>query len=429
VTSGLIGFYGALDPGEGGTTSRTNINAQLLTVIGNGDILKNQFYFSNYHFDLHSNFTFFLVDTVNGDEIRQRETRGLMGYNGSFQHRWATGDVQLTMEAGLQLRLDRTKNSGLSHTADQNITLKQIKLGDIGELSISPYISQTIAFSPKFSVSAGLRFDQFYHSYTNKLADDSTLPGIGVYRANANILSPKLNFHYQAGKDLQLYLAVARGFHSNDTRVVVVEHGGHILPAAYSADLGAVFKPAPNILINAAIWQIYLEQEFVYGGDGGSVEFNGKTRRYGMDFSGRYEPVRSLYIDLDLNYAHGRAAGAGKGKDYIPLAPIWTSSAGISYTAGKGFNGSLRYRYLADRPANDDRSLIAAGYFVTDAVLNYTRGNYEIGLVVNNVFNTKWKETQFATLTRLKGEAAPVDGICFTPGTPLAARLSFGIRF
>jgi len=56
---------------------------------------------------------------------------------------------------------------------------------------------------------------------------------------------------------------------------------------------GAVFKPLPNLLINAAIWQIYLAQEFVYGGDGGTVDFNGKTRRYGFDFSGRYEPLKS----------------------------------------------------------------------------------------------------------------------------------------
>ena len=85
--------------------------------------------------------------------------------------------------------------------------------------------------------------------------------------------------------------------------------------------------------------------------------------------------------------------------------------------------------YMADRPANADNSLTAAGYFVSDFVLNYTRKNYEIGLTINNVLNTKWKETQFDTLTRLKGEKAPVDEICFTPGTPFAAKFSFTFFF
>jgi len=74
-------------------------------------------------------------------------------------------------------------------------------------------------------------------------------------------------------------------------------------------------------------------------------------------------------------------------------------------------------------------SRTASGYFITDAVLNYTRPKYEIGLVVNNVFNTKWKETQFDTETRLKGEANAVNEICFTPGTPFSAKLSVSVKF
>jgi len=36
---------------------------------------------------------------------------------------------------------------------------------------------------------------------------------------------------------LQFYLNTGRGFHSNDTRGVVIENGKHILPAAYGVDL------------------------------------------------------------------------------------------------------------------------------------------------------------------------------------------------
>ena len=429
VNEGIIGFYGALDPNEGGLTYRTNVNAQVLTSSRNGDVIKNQVYYSNVHFDLHTNFTFYLVDTVNGDEIRQRETRNLMGYNGSYTHTSYPGNIRLNSEIGLQVRSDMTHNSELSHTVDRYTLLNRIKLGDITELSISPYLSETFKFGEHLSINAGLRFDLFYHKYNNKLANDSTLPGIGIYKANANTLSPKLNIYYHVNDGFQFYLTSGKGFHSNDTRAVVVEHGYEVLPSAYSSDLGTVFKPAKNVIINAALWYIYLQQEFVYGGDGGDVEFNGKTRRVGFDFSGRYEPMRSLYFDVDLNYAHGRALDAIKGQDYIPLAPVWTSTAGITYAAKKGFNGSLRYRYVGDRPANENNTLTATGYFITDVVLHYTRPKYEFGLVINNILNTKWKETQFDTVTRLKGEAHPVDEICFTPGTKFAALLSLAIFF
>jgi len=429
VDKGLIGFYGALDPFEGGITYRTNINAQLVTSLNNGDLVKNQVYYSNYHFDLHTNFTFYLEDTINGDEIRQREGRNMLGYNGSYNHTGFWGSTKLTTEAGLQVRSDMTNNSELSHTVDRVITLNQVKLGNITELSLSPYISETLNFNNRFSMNAGLRFDQFYNRYNNKLPTDATLPGAGIYKAKANTFSPKLNFYYHANSSLQLYLTMGRGFHSNDTRAVVVERGHRVLPAAYGADLGTVFKPAKNLLINAAVWYINLQQEFVYGGDGGAVEFSGKTRRYGFDFSGRYQPVRALYFDVDVNYAHGRSVDDPKGQDYIPLAPVWTSTGGITYVDKNGFNGSLRYRYVGDRPGNGDYSLTATGYFITDAIIHYAKPKYEIGLTINNILNTRWKETQFETTTRLKSEAQPVDEICFTPGTPFDAKITISIFF
>ena len=40
LQSGLIGFFGAIDPNEGGNTGRTNINAQLQTTLKNGKFFK-----------------------------------------------------------------------------------------------------------------------------------------------------------------------------------------------------------------------------------------------------------------------------------------------------------------------------------------------------------------------------------------------------
>ena len=324
VSEGIIGFYGVLDPNEGGNTSRVNLNAQTLTTARNGDVLKNQLYYSNYHFDLHSNFTFFLVDTLNGDEIRQQEYRSMFGYKGSYEHVGYMGFAQLNSEIGLQFRGDATNNSTLSHTKDRYTLLGNIKLGDITEFSASAYINETLRLNNQFSINAGLRFDQFYYAYKNDLATDTLYPGTGLYRANDNSINPKLSFYYNQNENLEFYLSLGKGFHSNDARSVVAVKGDLSLPAAYGADFGTVFKPSKNLLINAAVWYISLDQENVYGGDGGTVEFSGKTKRAGFDFSARYQPLENLFIDLDLNYAHGRSVDDPKGQNFIPLAPVWT---------------------------------------------------------------------------------------------------------
>ena len=43
----------------------------------------------------------------------------------------------------------------------------------------------------------------------------------------------------------------------------------------------------------------------------------------------------------------------------------------------------------------------------------------EIGVEVLNVLDARWREVQFATTSRLRGEAAPVEQIHFVPGWPL----------
>ena len=74
---------------------------------------------------------------------------------------------------------------------------------------------------------------------------------------NDNTFSPKLNFYYHVDNSLQFYLTTGKGFHSNDTRSVVVEDGYKSLPSCYSADLGTVFKPTKNI-INQCCVMVYI---------------------------------------------------------------------------------------------------------------------------------------------------------------------------
>src|SRR5690606_39668180 len=124
--------------------------------------------------------------------------------------------------------------------------------------------------------------------------------------------------------------------------------------------------------------------------------------------SARYELVKNLFADADLNLTDPRALGVAKEERYLPLAPRFTSIGGFTYRKQSGWNGSLRYRYMGDRPANEDNSIKAKGYFVVDAAVNYTMPRWEAGIAIQNLLNTKWKETQFDTESRLQNEPDPV---------------------
>lgn len=423
VNNGSISFYGAIDDTEGGYTDRSNLNLELLTNMANGGFLKNQLFYSRYGFELFSNFTFFLEDSLNGDQIKQYERRNILGYNGSYNLPHTLFGKKSSVTVGIQYRQDLTQDTELSHTANRTEVIDPIKLGDIREANASAYLDEDIHLSPKLDLNVGLRYDFFHNHYNDQLEPN------GSGSASAGALFPKINLYYTPNNAFQFYWNTGRGFHSNDTRVVVPQNGRQILPAAYGTDLGVIWKPIPRLLLNAALWYLWLDQEFVYVGDAGVIEPSGQTKRMGVDFSGRYQLTRQLFADFDLNLTKPRAVGEPKGADYLPLAPLFTSIGGLSLYNKTGFNGSLRYRYMGDRPANEDYSIVAKGYFVTDLQLNYSCSRYNIGLSIYNLFNQKWKETQFATESRLRNEAAPVEEIHFTAGSPFFAKGTLTVFF
>lgn len=422
VESGQIGFFGAIDDTEGGATSRYNANLELLTNLKGQATFKHQFFYTKYRFELYSNFTYFAADSINGDQIRQKESRNLFGYNSTYKKYHSIGKLKSQIMAGLQIRYDDVDDVELSRTKNRTTVLENIKFGDVNELNVGAFYSQKLELSSKFDVTAALRYDYFNNYYFDKLTNLSS-------RSNSEIFSPKLNFNFRVNPSVELYCLNGKGFHSNDSRVAVQQNGERVLPPAYGTDLGGVFKLGKKGIIQSAFWYLWLDQEFIYVGDEGVVEAGGRTKRFGYDLTVRYEIVSGLFADANVSLAKPRAIDAPEGAHFLPLAPQFTSIGGISYKKMKGLNGSLRYRYMADRAADESNEVQAEGYFVMDFTLNYTAKRFEAGLSVQNLLNTKWKETQFLTESRLAGEAAPVEEIHFTPGTPFFLRASVKLFF
>ncbi len=415
LQAGLIGFFGAIDPNEGGNTGRYQLNTQLLTRLSDRSSVTQQAYYVRYDFTLFSNFTFYLNNPVDGDQIRQVEKRNLAGYSVKYSTTSYAGNTQMQTTVGAGLRYDQTDDSELSRTRERVTVITPVMKGDVHELNAYAWIGQSARFSRKFSMDGGLRFDQFRSVYKDKLQNERTT-------ASAGIVSPKINFNYQAAPSTRLYVSLGRGFHSNDTRVVVQTGGREVLPAAYGTDIGFIIKPARNVMVQSALWYLKLDQEFVYVGDEGIVEPGGRSRRMGVDLSLRYQPFSWMHLDLDANYSHGRAMDEPKEADRLPLAPVVTSIGGITVNNQRGWSGSLRYRWMGDRPANEDNSIIAEGYVVADMLLQYRKKKWEATVSVQNIFDVRWKETQFDTESKLAGETDPVSEIHFTPGTPFFAK-------
>jgi len=421
VLNGTIKRFGSIDPTEGGHTERYNANVLLAHTFSESLSLVNQAFYTRNIFSLYSDFTFYLNDPVNADEINQAEKRNIFGYSSKLIKKNIYNKWSLNSTYGIGLRYDATQNSYLAHTVKRKF-LNYVKLGDINEANAYGFIQQQATFN-KWVIDAGVRLDYLHFDYFDKL-QSAQLPAQGK-----TIVSPKLNVQYTVSSKVQVYAKVGKGFHSNDTRVVVANKGEEILPAAYGADLGIIIKPNSNLILNVAAYYLHLNQEFVYVGDDGNIEPSGKTKRQGIDIIARYQFTKSLFANANINFTKPQAIGEPKGADYIPLAPRVTSTGGLFYKRKEGLNGGLTYRYIKNRPANEDNSIVAKGYFLLDGSINYSRSKYEVGFAMENILNTEWNEAQFATESRLTNEPAPITELNFTPGIPFFIRAKLAVFF
>lgn len=420
VANGTISRFGAVDDTEGGATTRTNFILSHQKSLGDETFIKSTAFYSQYDFTLFSNFTFFLNDPINGDQIKQKEERNVFGAATEWNRQLFLNQGVLSLQGGVGFRADAIEGLELSHTLNRQEVLENIQLGTVQESNFFTYVQSELRIK-KLNIAPAIRLDYFRFNYQDALATTYE-----TLAATALKVSPKLNIRYSPSNTYEFFVQSGWGFHSNDTRVVVQE-SKDVVPSVWGVDVGNVWKPIKNLIVQSAVWSLYSQQEFVYVGDAGIVEPSGASRRYGIDLGFRYQWNKYLFLDFDGNYAFARTGADFE--EYIPLAPKWSSTGGITLKDYKGFSAALSYRYLGDRAANDDNSIVAQGYFVTDFNVQYAFQKFNIGFVVENVFNTEWNETQFLTESRLQEEVQPVEEIHFTPGTPFSFRFKIGYLF
>ncbi len=423
VNDKSIGRFGSIDNNEGGNTIRTNFSVLFSKAMKSNWDLSQQAYYTNYNFNLFSNFTFFLNNPINGDMINQREQRNIYGYSAKIKKEGIILNKKTTTSFGAGFRYDNIGNISLA-SAPKRIFDAFIQNGSIKETNSFVYANETIELTNNLTANGSLRLDNFRFGYKNSLIGDENFRYI-----LKSAFSPKLNFNYNVSSKVSLFLNNGVGFHSNDARVILADSVKNILPKVYGTDIGISLKPTKNLIIKTIFWHLLSEQEFVYVGDEGVVEASGKSRRIGIDFITRYQATKWLYADVDVSIAKPRSIEQTKGENYIPLAPTFTSIGGLTAKLDNKLSASLRYRYMGDRAANEDYSLTAKGYFLLDAVTNYKVRNIDFSITIENMLNKKWKEAQFETTTRLQNEPDAVTEIHFTPGSPFFVKAGIAISF
>jgi outer membrane receptor protein involved in Fe transport len=454
--------FGFLDPNEGGSTDRENINIAYNFLTRSGNEFETYAYMSNYNFKLFSDFTYFLVDSVNGDMIEQTEHRSIRGVNSTYKFASDFMGIKIINKISCGYRGDDIALQ-LWHSPNR-IRMNVFTNDVVDEQNLFTWAEQEYVFSPRIRMVWGIRQDLFTFTKNDLVnnALDSINNGLPHASGTAykSVFSPKVNFILSPERNLDLFLNFGQGFHSNDARDVVIGqtisnltstwkqdgmnnsqidaklqkynfdpsmHGITTLPKATAGEIGMQTKLFDKLHLSLAAWYLYLQKEFVYSGDGGTTELSKPTQRIGFDAEARYSIFSWLWFDADVSYAYASELNLPKDSDYVPLAPRFVASGGLSVLRSNGFSGAFRFRSISDRPGDEANKHTAYGYTIFNANLAYKYKQFIFSVNCENIFNVDWNEAQFETTTRLKGEKTPVTDICFTPGNP--RNFQFGISY
>lgn len=422
VADGTLARFGAIDPTEGGSASRGSVKLGYELPAGERGSVRIATYGVRNELDLFSNFTLYARDPAHGDQIEQTDSRLLYGLDAAYQKTIEKDTFDALVTTGVQLRADDVETSLWHAERRERLPgcfeqMNPCNRHDSSIRDLAAYAEANVIPTRWLHVFPGVRVDHFRWGVTDLVTD--TMSG----SASRTLVSPKLSIELHPTDQVNLFANSGAGFHSNDARAAVATGGMGALARAWGGELGARVKPTKSSRVAMDVWYLHLSSEQVWNGDAGGTESSDASQRIGLDLEGSTNLTRWLSLDANVTWAQARfVANAGNG-GAVALAPRWMGSGGLTAKQGKSFV-ALRARGIADRPGNEDGTLVAEGYLLLDVIAGTERGNWGVNLTINNLLDSDWREAQFAEESRVTPLADLVEQMHFTPGIPLTATLA-----
>ncbi len=443
VNAGRLDRFGYIDRYEGGQSTRHNVYLRYQTNPEEAQRWDVLAYVSLYSFSLYSDFTFFRDAPVNGDMIHQRDDRTLSGFKVRYARDQRLGIFDSTWRFGIELRHDKIAN-GLDRAPQREWSTTLVDAG-IGETAASAYAESEIAWLKWLRSNVGVRGDAFGFAVRDKLEDRETLGTRTSGERLATRVSPKASLTLSPVSWLSLYANYGMGFHSNDARGVI--RGVTPLTRADGYEAGFSVRALSRVKLRLALFRIDLNSELVWVGDEGTTEASGRTRRQGLETDVHVDILPWLWSDIAYTWSSAHFRDEPKAMNQVPLAPRQLLTAKLTAVHPRGPFARLSLFYMGQRPANEDSSIMADGFTRLDLSAGYHHERFEVALALENLLNTKWRESQFATVSRLRNETSAAscqngshavveggsfvgcDDLHFTPGAPIAVRGSASLYF
>ena len=433
IDAGALCRFCAIDATDGGRSAR-QILASEWHAQDEAGYLRVAGYFEHYRLQLWSNFTYYEIDPVRGDQFNQRDARNVFGAQVVKGWSHALLGRDSVTEVGAQLRRDQIHVS----LFDTQARVPVAKRGDdlVGESQGAVYVENTTNWTDWFRSLAGVRADAIRLDLTSQ-----------TYTANSGEVfdsrpSPKLALIFGPWAQTELFVDIGDGFHSNDARGAINRFDpatgdpvtrAPALVGSRGKEIGLRTQIVPGVQSSLALWRLDSASELLYAADSGGTQANGASRRRGVEWNNHAVVGDWLLLDADFAWTRARYAHAndnGEEGDLIPNAVGRVASIGAGVHEG-AWSGDIKWRHIGSYPLTQDGSLQAPSATVTNLRLQREINRWAaLSFDVLNLFDRRYFDIAYGQAYRV-ALASPLvaSGATVHPGEPREVRMTLRMNF
>jgi len=450
----LVGFFGTLNPTDGGHSQRYSLQREWHRQ-GTNSATRVTAYGFYYDLDLFSDFTYYLMDTTHGDQFEQHDKRWVAGLDAchTIFSDWLGRKVENTF--GLQVRNDWIHNGLYQDENRVRVAKTDSSTGNglpavtqahrLTDVQPSFYAEDRVQWAEKFRSVAALRADVEHFDVTSL----ATAANSGT--ATKALPSPKLSLIFDPWSQTEFYAQAGFSFHSNDgrgtTQTVEPVSGENPYPntpatpippliPTKGGEIGVRTAAVPHLQSTLSVWYLHSTSELQQSGDtGGTVASQQPSERYGLEFANYYTPVKNLALDFDLANSKAvfteldgdDAAPNSPGGKRVPEAVGLVIASGVTVPDLKGFLASLRLRYFGPRELTSDDIYRSQATALLNGEVGYRISEtWRVSAEFLNLLNRHDHDIDYAYESRISPTTTPAFTDVFHPVEPYQVR--FGLR-
>ena len=460
----LVGFFGTLNPTDGGNSERYSLQAEWHRSDESSEtkIMAYAFY---YELDLFSDFTYYLTDPNQGDQFEQQDRRWVSGLDArqTYSSQWFGSEVENSF--GLQARNDWV-NNGLYQTDDRvrvdkfdsatgTMLPATVEADRFADTEIGIYAENKAQWTDKFRSVLAIRGDLDYFDVNSLVTSANS-------GTSATLLpSPKMSLIFGPWARTEFYAQGGFSYHSNDGRgatqnVEPTSADNPIPNTAVSkiaglvqtkgAEIGVRTLALPDLQSTLSLWYLHSDSELQQDGDTGStVASKQPSDRYGVEWANYYTPIKHLALDLDLAESSARftspdpadaapvspgSTAPGAGGTRVPEAVGAVISSGITLHDWNGFSAGLRLRYFGPRDLTSDGIYQSQSTLLLNAEAGYQiNKKWRIFAEFLNLLDSRDHDIDYAYVSRVTPTAVSAFTDVFHPVEPFQVRAGLTAQF